>query len=385
MRRFFTNRINTLLDASYLVPRRVRGVSLRLPAPQPAAEQVFFIGATNVPIDRLDPALIRPGRMGRHVWFRTPTFEDRKDIFNLYLGKVDHRPDLDTDQRRDELARITNGYSPAMIEQVCSMALTYSHADGRQSFGWTDIVEAMTTVESGTAQNIEYIPEESRAVAIHEAGHAAAGHVYLEEDVLSTRLSIRKRGGSLGHYQSMEKDERFSQFRSRVLGGLIMTLGAMAAEHVFYGENSQGVGGDVYSATVRAALMVGMWGMGADPVHIDGSLDPDEKLGRLLDRLERIGNTIMNQTSGAAMMSEDPVAAILRNREKRRAAAQLLGQAYVSAYALMAANREALDKIADVLVDRKEIYGDEVTELLDSVELKRPEIDLMDDSTWPQV
>ena len=68
----------------------------------------------------------------------------------------------------------------------------------------------MTTVETGTAQNIDYIQEETRAVAIHEAGHAAAGHVYLANDVLSTRLSIRKRGGSLGHYQSMEKDERFS-------------------------------------------------------------------------------------------------------------------------------------------------------------------------------
>ena len=112
-------------------------------------------------------------------------------------------------------------------------------------FGWRDIVEAMTTVETGTAQNIEYIPEETRAVAIHEAGHAAAGHVYLEKDMLSTRLSIRKRGGSLGHYQSMEKDERFSHFRSRVMGSLIMTLGAMAAEQVFYGENSQGVSGDV--------------------------------------------------------------------------------------------------------------------------------------------
>jgi ATP-dependent Zn protease len=384
MRRFWTNRVNTILDASYLVPRRVGGISLRLPAPKPASEQVFFIGATNVPIDRLDPALIRPGRMGRHVWFRTPTFEDRRDVFNLYLAKVDHQPDLDTDRRRDELARITSGYSPAMIEQVCSMALTYSHADGRESFGWTDIVEAMTTVESGTAQDIEYIPEETRAVAIHEAGHAAAGHVYLEEDVLSTRLSIRKRGGSLGHYQSMEKDERFSHFRSRVLGELIMVLGAMAAEHVFYGENSQGVGGDVYSATARAALMVGMWGMGADAVHIHGSLDPDENTERILKRLERIGDTIMNRTGGS-IMSEDPVAAILRNQQKRRAAAQLLGQAYVSAYALMAANRPALERIADELVARKEIYGDEVIALLESVELSKPDIDLMDDATWPQV
>ena len=127
--------------------RRARRCGCR--RPRPAPEQVFFIGATNVPIDRLDPALIRPGRMGRHVWFRTPTLEDRKDIFNLYLGKVDHDPDLDTDRRRDELARITNGYAPAMIEQVCSLALTYSHADGRHEFGWPDLVEAMTTVEAG--------------------------------------------------------------------------------------------------------------------------------------------------------------------------------------------------------------------------------------------
>src|SRR5207253_8733180 len=172
-------------------------------------------------------------------------------------------------------------------------ALTYSHAEGRQSFGWTDIVEAMTTVESGTAQNIEYIPEETRAVAIHEAGHAAAGHVYLEEDVLSTRLSIRKRGGSLGHYQSMEKDERFSHFRSQVMGMLIMTLGAMAAEHVFYGENSQGVSGDVASATATAAAMVGVWAMGPDPVTIHGSLELEEDTADVLKRLERIGNSIM--------------------------------------------------------------------------------------------
>ncbi len=71
-RRFFTNRVNTILDAMYFVPRKVGKVSMRLSPPKPATEQVFFIGATNVPIDRLDPALIRPGRMGRHVWFRTP-------------------------------------------------------------------------------------------------------------------------------------------------------------------------------------------------------------------------------------------------------------------------------------------------------------------------
>jgi cell division protease FtsH len=384
-RKFVTNRVNNFLDAMFVVPNSIGDVSLRLPSPKPRPEQVYFIGACNVPIEALDPALTRAGRMGRHIWFRTPTKDDRLDIFDLYLAKVDHEPDLDTPRRRDELARITSGYSPAMIEQCCSMALTIAHAEGRRTFGWPDLVEAMTTVETGTAQNIEYIAEETRAVAIHEAGHAAAGHIYMEKDVLSTRLSIRKRGGSLGHYQSMEKDERFSHFRSYVMGGLIMTLGAMAAEHVFYGENSQGVSGDVMSATATAAAMVGMWAMGPDPVHIHGSLETPEDTEAVLKRLERIGSSIMNRASGGPSMMPDPIASVLGDGEKRRAAAQLLGQAYVTAYTLMAQNREPLEKIADTLVERKEMHGDEVVDLLASVGLQRPDIDLMDDSTWPNV
>jgi ATP-dependent Zn protease len=323
--------------------------------------------------------------MGRHIWFRTPTKTDRLDIFDLYLAKVDHEPDLDTDRRRDELSRITNGYSPSMIEQCCSMALTVAHSEGRRRFGWGDIVEAMTTVEAGTAQNIEYIPDETRAVAIHEAGHAAAGHVFLEGDILSTRLSIRKRGSSLGHYQGMEKDERFSHFRSRVMGSLIMTLGAMAAEHVFYGENSQGVSGDVMSATATAAAMVGLWAMGPDPVHIEGSLEVDEDVAQVLKRLERIGTAIMNRAGTGMPFMQDPLASVLGDRDKRAAAAQLLGQAYVSAYSLMASNREPIERIADTLIERKEMHGDEVVDLLNSVGLQRPELNLMDDRTWPRV
>jgi ATP-dependent Zn protease len=385
IRKFLTNRVNTFLDAMFIVPTKVGGKSLRLPPPRPRPEQIYFIGACNVPIEVLDPALTRPGRMGRHIWFRTPTKDDRVDIFGLYLDKVAHEPNLDTPHRRDELARITSGYSPAMIEQACSMALTIAHTEGRREFGWQDIVEAMTTVETGTAQNIEYIQEETRAVAIHEAGHAAAGHVFLEKDFLSTRLSIRKRGGSLGHYQSMEKDERFSHFRSHVMGTLIMTLGAMAAEHVFYGENSQGVSGDVGSATATAAAMVGYWAMGPDPVHIEGSLATGEDLEHVLDRLERIGTAIMNRSRGGAALGQDPVAAILGDRDKRRAAAQILGQAYVTAYSLVSRNREAVERIADTLIDRKEMHGDEVIDLLNSVGLRNPEIDLMDDRTWPTV
>ncbi len=148
-------------------------VSFRLPPPRPLGAQIYFIGATNVPLENLDPALTRPGRMGRHVWFRTPTKDDRKDIFDLYLDKVAHDPELDTPERRDEIARITNGYSPAMIEQICSMALTNAHHEGQLAFDWKHLVDAMTVIESGTAVGVRYVEHETRAVAIHEAGHAA--------------------------------------------------------------------------------------------------------------------------------------------------------------------------------------------------------------------
>jgi len=382
-RRLFTNWTNTFLDATYVVPQRIGRLSLRVPKPRPRKDQIYFIGATNVPIDVLDPALTRPGRMGRHVWLRTPTKHDRKDIFDLYIKKVSHEDDLDTEKRRDELARITSGYSPAMIEQVCSMALTYAHSEGRERFNYEDIFEAMTTVESGTAVNIEYPEEETRAVAIHEAGHAAASHVYMK-DSESTRISIRMRGGSLGHHQAAEQVERFSRWRSEQLAMLIWGLGAMAAERVFYGQTSSGVGGDVGAVTALAALMVGASAMGPEPLDLDGGLDTKEE-DRVLKRFEEIGLKIMSRTGGGGPFAHDPIASVLSDRDKRRTAGQLIGQAYVTAHNLMRHNRKGIEHIADQVVARREIYGDELLELLNEAKLKKPAIDLMEEASWPML
>jgi ATP-dependent Zn protease len=379
-RRILTNVTNTLLDALYVVPPRWRGRSLRLPPPRPRPEQIYFIGATNVPISQLDPALTRPGRMGRHVWFRTPTKHDREDIFELYLGRVAHAAELDAAARRDELARMTMGYSPAMIEQVCSMALTIAHHSGREEFGWDDLVEAMTTVESGTAINVEYVPEETRAVAIHEAGHAVAAHAYLK-GAESTRLSIRSRGGSLGHHMAMQKEERFSSWRSEEMARLIWALGAMAAERVFYGENSTGVGGDVQAATDRAAWMVGACGMAPEFVELRCDDESEEEAReRVMKRFQRIGTQIVNRTGSGQME-----AAVLRDPSQRQMVEQLLGQAYLAAHHLIERNRDAVERVADALVDRRELHGDEVVRLLQAQNLQLPEVDLTADSAWPKL
>jgi ATP-dependent Zn protease len=389
LRKWATKKWNTFLDASYIVPQRVGGRSLRLKPPRPRSEQVYFIGATNVDIEELDPALIRPGRMGRHVWFRTPTKDDRKDIFDLYLSKVDHDPDLDREQRRDEMARITGGYSPAMIEQATSMALTFAHSDGRAQFSWPDLIEAITTIETGTAVGVDYVPEETRAVAIHEAGHAVASHVYCE-GVESTRLSIRMRGGSLGHHMAREKEERFSRWRHEDVGRLVHILGAMAAEHVFYGENGRGVGGDVGSATSLAALMVGVWGMGPEPIDLSGMEFPDDEARDkyekdLYDRFADIGARIMNRAGTGNMMNPSPIGAILADRTKQRAAAIMLGQAYITAVCLIRHNREQVAQIAEAVIERKELHGDEVVALLDAAHLEAPAIDIHDETIWPKL
>jgi len=383
-KKFCTSKTNALLDGIYIVPRRIGRRSFRIPAARPRREQIYFIGATNVPVDRLDPALTRPGRLGRHVWFRTPTKQDRLDVLDLYLGKVAHEPELDQHHKREEIARVTNGYAPAMLEQVTSMALTIAHHSDRDALSWDDLVEAMTTLEAGTAVGIEYIPEESRAVAIHEAGHAAAGHVYLK-GAESTRLSIRMRGGALGHHQALEKEERFSRFRSEEFARLVWALGAMAAERVFYGENSNGVGGDVMSVTAQAAYMVGASAMGPEPFAITPREDEtaEEARERILKRFEKIGLAIVNRTGGGGPFAENPIGAVLGDQDKRAIVGQLVGQAYVAAYNLIVANRDAVDHIADVLAARRELFGDELLNLLDESKITIPDVDLSEESSWP--
>ncbi len=387
MRRFTTNKVNSFLDAVYVVPRRLGRVSLRLRPPRPLGAQIYFIGATNVPIENLDPALTRPGRMGRHVWFRTPTKDDRKDIFDLYLERVAHDAELDAPERRDEIARITNGYSPAMIEQICSMALTNAHHEGQLAFTWTHLVDAMTAIESGTAVGVRYVEHETRAVAIHEAGHAACAHVY-RPDLESSRLSIRMRGGSLGHHQAFQKEERFSQWHSEAMGDLVHVLGAMAAEFVFYGETSSGVGGDLQYATSRVATMVGAAGMGPQRVELNAVTFADESeeqtRERIMKRFEQVGSQLMNRTRGAAQQG-DPIASVLSDPRKRALAAQILGQSFLTAVAFVRENRAAVERVADIVIERQELYGDELVRLLDAQGLRKPEIDWMEEQAWPQM
>jgi ATP-dependent Zn protease len=382
MKRFLVNRLNTLLDALYTVPRRVGKVKLRLPPAKPRKEEIYFIGATNVPLEMLDPALVRPGRMGRHVNFRTPTWEDRRDIFDLYINKVAHEAELDTAERRDEMARITAGYSPAMIDQICSMALTSAHSEGRQVFSWDDLVEAMMVVEAGVAVGQPYPEHEKRSVAIHEAGHAVCSHLY-NEHLLSTRLTVRRRGDFGGLHQAMYIEDRFVNWRSEQIAGLIHTLGAMAAEYTFYGQTTTGVFSDLRSATYQASRMVAYSGMGPAPIELsDRITDPKErefKEDQIRERFQRLGFQLLHRHDVQALE------AAVQDRVKREIVAELLGQAFVVAFNTIRHNRAGVSHVADVLEDKVEMFGDEVVDVLDEAKLRKPSIDLLEEAAWPTI
>ncbi|TMD34902.1 MAG: hypothetical protein E6I89_15680, partial [Chloroflexi bacterium] len=325
---------------------------------------ILFIGATNRP-SVLDEAVTRPGRFGRQLVFRLPDRESRKDIANLYFAKKQHDPALDTPSRRDEFARITEGYSPADIEQALSLALLYAFEDGREALNWQDVREAMGNVEAGLALPVEYSERDKIAVARHEMGHAVASH-FFKTDHAHVRLSIRRRATAIGeiggYHKSLPNEEEWMEFRSQLAGDIRHSLGSIACEHVFYGEGSTGVYGDLRSATAIACRMVGTIGMGAD------KLDPKRST-----KATNIGEQLISVAQVAEGMHEQGtwVGAVLNNPRGRRVVAQILGSAYIDDWRLMNANKEGIDQAVEALIAQGgELMGNEVTGLLDSVGLR---------------
>ena len=365
-KQFFRRFINVSLDGLFL-PRQIAFNGTRIPlririlrAPR---YNILFVGATNRP-QVLDEAVTRPGRFGRQIIFRMPTKEDRKDIADLYFSRKKHDPEMDTPARRDEFARVTDGYSPAMIEQALSLALMYAFEDGRDAFVWKDMREAMGNIEAGLAHPVVYTERERLAVARHELGHAVAARYFLP-DAVSVRLSIRMRSGSLGHHRAVEKEEEFSHFRSRAAGQLRHGLGAIAAERVFYGENSTGVSQDLLQATELAAAMISIWGMGPD------------RLSPHLSRLAvSIGEYLISVAASLGdselLGSSSPASRALGNPRTRQAVAQVLGSAFIDDWRVMYANKDAIDLAAEALMAQGELVGDEIGGLLDSVGLREP-------------
>src|ERR1700694_3675532 len=360
--------VNITLDGVF-IPRVIgfngTRISLRIPALKAPNFNILFIGATNRP-SVLDEAVTRPGRFGRQIVFRLPNREDRKDIAALYFDKKNHDPALDTPSRRDEFARITDKYSPADIEQVLSLSLLYAFEDARDAFNWKDLREAMGNVEAGLAIPVEYTERDRIAVARDELGHSVASH-FFKTDHAHVRLSIRRRATSHGeiggYHKSLPTEEEWLEVRPQLAADRRHFLGSLACEHVFYGENTSGVFGDLSSATAIACRMVGTIGMG-----------PDNLSPAMSAKAVNFGEQLISVAEIPAGLHAQGTwqGAVLSNPRGRRVVAQLLGAAYIDDWRLMYVNKEAIDQAAEALIAQGELMGDEISGLLDSVGMRTP-------------
>jgi ATP-dependent Zn protease len=186
-------------------------------------------------------------------------------------------------------------------------------------------------------------------------------------DRAHVRLSIRRRATSQGeiggYHNALPKEEEWLEFRSQLAGKIRWYLGSLACEHVFYGENTTGVFGDLEQATAMASRMVGTIGMGAD------NLDP-----QMSSKAANIGEQLISVSQVAQGVHEQGTwaGAVLNNPRGRRVVAQLLGAAYIDDWRLMNVNKEAIDQAAEALTAQGELMGDEISGLLDSVGLRAP-------------
>jgi cell division protease FtsH len=323
--------------------------SIKKRPPQPS--NILLIAATNRALD-LDPALLRPGRFDRSIHFDLPSRTGRREIIDYYLDRKAHAPELDKEERRDALAAMTFAYTPVMIEHVFDEGLVWALRDGRMAMDWSDVQQAKMTEEIGLKQPVEYTDEERRTIATHEAGHATVAYLVGQNRKLEV-LSIIKRRDALGLLSHSDGEERFTRTRSELLGMMKIAFGGMSAEELFFGESGTGPSGDLVHATRIAAQMVGAYGMA--------------------------GSLVSYEAIEAGPIAQGIVGKVLGNEDARGAVEKLLAQAKADVQTLLDHHRHLVIALRDELLDKSELVGDEIVDVLREAEARKP----LDDEGMP--
>ncbi len=232
--------------------------TLRMQPKPPPQYRLLVMMATNLP-EKLDPAMLRPGRIDRIYKVGYPSKGGRIRTYEGYLAKVQH--DL-TDEEVDRLATITPYATGATIKDLVNESLINSIREGRDVITWRDVVKAKQFKDLGPPEDVEYIERERHATALHEACHAVVAYRVRHHLVIDI-ATIEKGGNYLGMVSSIPPEDLFTRWRSDYEADVMVSLASLAGEKMFFGgDSSSGVSGDLESATQLTILMEGYWGMG---------------------------------------------------------------------------------------------------------------------------
>ncbi|MFN2544875.1 MAG: AAA family ATPase [Actinomycetota bacterium] len=332
----------------------------RLKTAKPKYHNILLIAATNR-ADHLDPALLRPGRFDRRLYFDLPTKQGRRDLIDFFLITKSHHAQLDEESSRDQLAHDTLGYTPVMIEHLFDESLLVALRQGREQMNLEDVYEAKLTEEVGVKQAVVYTENERSAVATHEAGHATAAY-FLGKGRRLEVLSIIKRRQSLGLLAHGDFEERFTRSRSELEAALAIALGGLAAEDTFLGETGTGPASDLATATEIAATMVGALGMAGTLVSYEAMAE-------------------------GAFNTKNLVGKVLSDGETKRKVEDILAGQLERVKACLEANRDIVMALRDALIDRDEIVGEAIAEVIESALARRgqrPDLVILEDAQEEQ-
>ncbi|WP_295936766.1 ATP-dependent zinc metalloprotease FtsH [uncultured Alistipes sp.] len=296
---------------------------------------VIVLAATNR-VDILDKALMRAGRFDRQIEVGLPDIKEREEIFNVHLRPLKLDPNLD----RSFLARQTPGFSGADIANVCNEAALIAARHNKKFVSREDFLAAIDRIVGGLEKpNMPMTPEERRATAIHEAGHATVMWSLPQCDPV-LKVTVVPRGRSLGATWYVPDEYRVHVTNEALQERLAGLLGGRIAEEVNYGTLGAGALSDLERATETAYAMVAYYGMS-----------------------KKIGPISYYDSSGSRDTFTKPFSEQTAHdidTEVRR----IVEEAYAKARGIIESKNVQISAMADLLLEKETIYAEDIEKIL---------------------
>ncbi len=312
-------------------------------------EGVIIIAATNRP-DVLDNALLRPGRFDRQVVIDLPDLTGREQIIRVHAKKVKLAEDVDL----TSVARSTPGFSGADLANLLNESALVAARYGKKEIDYYDIDEARDKISFGRERRKLMDDEDKRMTAYHEAGHALVQAIIGEGKMKLHKVTIIPRGRALGMTMYTPTKDILGETRNELLNRICMAMGGRIGEEVETGDFSSGAASDIKQATDIARHMVCDWGMSdLGPVAF-GENTEQIFLAKEITRSQNYSEATAEKIDSAIK--------------------KIIAEQFERARGIITQHKEALEKVAQGLLEFETIEGKHVHEIIKFGEIRSPVI-----------
>lgn len=306
-----------------------------------SSKGIIILAATNRP-EILDKALLRPGRFDRRIIVERPDLRGRIDVLKVHAKNV--CMDETVDFR--EIALATSGAVGSDLANIINEAALMAVRNGRNAVSQSDLFESVEVVIAGKAKKDRVLSaEERRIVSYHEVGHALVAALQKNTEPVQKITIIPRTMGALGYVMQVPEEEKYLMSEKQIREELVTMLAGRAAESIVFDSVTTGASNDIEQATKLARAMITQYGMSEKFGLIGLTTVEDQYLG---------GRATLNCGEATAAEIDQEVMKILK-------------ETYDKALALLADNRDCLDKIAAFLIERETITGKEFMKIFREV------------------